>query len=66
MEKSRYRKLKKIYCPVCNSGHIMDESTGPTITHAILYKPDESEGANWFLKCPKCKSQIGVSPDLDR
>lgn len=65
MGKPHRKKVIRLYCPVCNSGHIMDEATGPNTTHAILYKPDESEGANWFLKCQKCKNQIGVSPVLD-
>lgn len=48
-------------CPVCGR-RIMDESEKEGAVHAILYKPEEAENASWFLKCPNCKNQIGVSP----
>lgn len=53
----------KLICPLCNQGRVLDESTRPGTIHAILYRPEESEKANWYLKCPVCKQQIGMSPE---
>lgn len=38
--------------------------TNPSTVHAILHKPEEADQASWFLKCPACHNQIGVSPDI--
>lgn len=51
-------------CPVCAKGHLLDEADRPGTVHAILYKPEDAQSADWFLKCPVCKRQIGVSPDV--
>ena len=40
----------------------MDEREKEGAARAILYKPEDAENADWFLKCPNCKNQIGVSP----
>lgn len=65
MKGPRHYSIRMLRCPVCKKGRILDEADRPNITHALLYKPEESENADWFLKCPNCKKQIGVSPDLN-
>lgn len=56
---SDYRKL---FCPVCKTGHILDEAKRPGSVRAILYHPDDAANAVWFIKCQRCKNQIGMSP----
>lgn len=51
-------------CPVCGRGRILDEVDSPETIHALLLKPEDAGQADWFLKCPNCKKQIGVSPEL--
>ena len=55
---SNYRKL---YCPVCTKGHILDEVKRPETVRAILYHPNDAANAIWFIKCHRCKNQIGMS-----
>ena len=60
----RYHDLnrRERRCPVSKKGRIMDEREKEGAARAILYKPEDAENADWFLKCPNCKNQIGVSP----
>lgn len=65
MKANRHLMVLKRSCPVCGRGHVLDESQKPGAFHAILYKPEDAQYADWFVKCPDCRNQIGVSPDLE-
>ncbi len=63
--KTEYKpEVVKLRCPLCGRGHLLDEAKRPGTVHAILHKPEEADRASWFLKCPACHNQIGVSPDI--
>ena len=49
-------------CPVCGHGRILDEADRPDVCHVVLLRPEESDHADWFIKCQICKNQIGVMP----
>lgn len=51
---SRYPR----YCPVCSRGRVVDVSVGDI--EIRLLKPGQDEQAVLFVKCPKCKNQIGI------
>lgn len=52
-------KTKTVICPVCDRGKLIIRSdTGPRLK---VYKPEDSQKAEWFVKCQVCKSQVGVS-----
>ena len=52
---------RKLYCPVCRTGHLLDERILPGMANLRLYPPEELEKAAWILKCPRCKNQIGLA-----
>lgn len=49
-----------VRCPLCLTGRIIDASEKTDKKKIITYKPDEANKAEWFVKCPKCKNQIGL------
>lgn len=54
---SRYPR----YCPVCARGRVVDvPMLADRNTEICLLKPGQDEQAVLFVKCPKCKNQIGV------
>lgn len=40
---------------------IIDASEETDKNNIITLKPYEADSAEWFVKCPKCKNQIGLS-----
>lgn len=52
---------KKMFCPVCNRGRILDVSLRHQGGKIKVHKPEEADRADYFLKCGLCKSQIGIS-----
>ena len=55
------RKVISIKCPVCLTGRIIDASEKTDRKKLVTYKPEESDRAEWFVKCPKCGNQVGIS-----
>ena len=53
-------KNKPIGCPLCITGRIIDASEKTNEEKLITYKPNDAEKAEWFVKCPNCKKQIGL------
>ena len=54
------KELRAIYCPVCHRGRILDVASQTDPAHLRLFGPRQSVKAEWFTKCPKCGSQIGI------
>jgi len=58
---STLHNRRPCYCPVCGRGRVADvpqhSSENPEI---CLLKPEQYERASLFVKCPKCKNQIGI------
>lgn len=52
-------QLKIIRCPHCFSGRLLDASP-KAAAELKLYPPSQADKADWFVKCPVCKSQIGI------
>ena len=54
---------RPMHCPVCpdGKGRIIDLAPHMDISCVELYPPQESHKAQFFCKCPRCKSQIGVA-----
>lgn len=50
-----------IRCPSCFKGRIIDASEKTDKRKITTYKPDEADKAEWFVKCPNCKNQIGLA-----
>jgi len=58
IEKQRTRSIK---CPICGKGKLMDASKTINPKMIRLFKPEESNKAECFVKCPKCGSQVGFA-----
>lgn len=54
-------RIKIIRCPLCHEGRLLDASEHTDIQALALYPPDKSQDAEWFVKCPVCKHQIGMA-----
>ena len=54
-------RIKIIKCPLCREGRLLDASEHTDIHALALYPPDKAENAEWFVKCPVCKRQIGMA-----
>jgi len=54
---------RPMHCPVCpdGKGRVIDLAPGMDAARVVLHPPQESHKAQFFCKCPRCKSQIGVS-----
>lgn len=52
--------LRDIRCPVCLNGKILIEKNTLHDSKLQIYSPNDAENAEWFVKCPKCKNQIGL------
>ncbi len=50
-----------IRCPVCHKGRIFDAAEQTDLSTLHLYSPRQSAKADWFTKCPKCGTQIGIA-----
>ena len=61
MTTTQMSKLKSILCPLCNRGKIMieDENTDNDLLQVVI--PTGKRKAMWYIKCPKCKNQVGFS-----
>lgn len=55
---------KQIHCPLCHQGRVVDVAAGTDLSRVRLFGPLEEEHAQFFLKCPKCGKQIGISLDI--
>ena len=51
-----------ITCPICNRGRLFDAVNATSASKIELYGPRHLDKAEWISKCPKCGSQIGISP----
>jgi phage FluMu protein Com len=53
---------RKVKCPICNKGKLFDVSMNIVPSNIRTHPPDSNnDGVECFVKCPKCKSQVGVS-----
>ena len=56
------RQLRKsLRCPSGDGGRLADLADGVDQSRFILYGPHQTQNAQFFLKCPRCKLQIGIS-----
>lgn len=53
--------MRTIKCPVCGSGKLLSASKQADLSALHLYPPEKTEYADWFLKCPLCRKQIGIA-----
>lgn len=53
--------IRNIKCPVCGSGRLLSASKQADLRVLHLYPPDKNENADWFVKCPVCRQQIGMA-----
>jgi len=54
-------KTMTVKCPLCNRGKLIDATTHITFISIRTYPPPSCQSAQYFLKCPNCKKQIGIS-----
>jgi len=54
-------KTRPIKCPVCNKGKIIDVLKDIPYLSIRVYPPLLCDSAKYFVKCPKCGEQIGIS-----
>jgi len=54
-------KLRNILCPVCIRGKLLHVVAKMDLIGVNTYPPSQSLRAELFVKCPKCKNQIGIS-----
>lgn len=55
------RIVTVIRCPVCHRGKLLD-ATDEADTSAIhLFSSEQRNIGQWYLKCPKCGRQIGIT-----
>lgn len=55
------KESRTIYCPVCHRGRILNAASQTDPASLRLFGPRQSAKAEWFTKCPKCGSQIGIT-----
>lgn len=55
------QKVKKVLCPVCGTGQIVAVSHRTDASQWRLFRPEDAEEAELFLKCQACKKQIGLA-----
>lgn len=55
------KHMKGLKCPVCQEGRILNVPEGTDTRKISLYPPEQSHLAEWFVKCPVCKRQIGAA-----
>lgn len=55
------KDLRSVKCPVCLTGKILIEKNILHNTKLHVYLPENSNKAEFFVKCNKCKNQIGFS-----
>jgi len=54
------KELRSVKCPVCLTGKILIEKNTLHNTKLQVYSTENLDKAEWFVKCPKCKNQIGL------
>lgn len=54
-------QIRIIRCPMCGDGHLLDASEKADLRTLRLFPPNRCEDAEWFVKCPLCRRQIGVA-----
>ena len=59
--KMKGKSSHTIYCPVCHRGRILNAASQTDPANLRLFGPRQSAKAEWFTKCPKCGSQIGIT-----
>jgi transcription elongation factor Elf1 len=50
---------KKLVCPVCGA-RLVDAGEGVRSEVVVLKKGNKSKNPDYYLKCHKCKNEIGV------
>ena len=50
-----------ILCPICGRGRLMDAASSASAAKLSLYGPQQLNKAEWIVKCPKCRNQIGIA-----
>lgn len=55
------KESRTVYCPVCHRGRILNAANQTDPTRLRLFGPRQSAKAEWFTKCPRCGSQIGIA-----
>lgn len=58
-------KHKAILCPLCGKGRIIDAAAHIGTDRLLLYGPESEDGAELFIKCPKCGRQVGIAIKKD-
>jgi len=53
-------ELRSIRCPICRRGRLVDVVI-PAAYTLETHPPKNMEQSQWFVKCPVCKRQIGLS-----
>ena len=54
-------QTRSILCPVCARGKLIKEADDGGASGVSTYPPTLHHRAKYFVKCPVCKSQIGIS-----
>lgn len=49
-----------VRCPVCRRGKLLDAEKDTDMSTLHLFGIGQ-KGCQWYIKCPKCGNQIGVS-----
>lgn len=58
---SRIQRMRTIKCPLCRDGRLLDAAEHADLGTLHLYPPTRCAGAEWFVKCPACRQQIGIA-----
>lgn len=56
-----HNAARAVRCPVCHRGRLLDAGYGTDISQMQLSGSEQSGRCQWYIKCPKCGNQIGVS-----
>ena len=60
MDKPQVR-TRVIRCPVCVEGRVLNASVSIHPSHIQIYPPEEIQEDMLFIKCPRCKNQVGFT-----
>lgn len=59
--KRQYLDRQQVHCPLCHKGRVVDIAAEIDLSRVKIYGPPQADKAQFFLKCPKCGQQIGIS-----
>jgi len=54
-------KIRSILCPVCARGKLIKEADDGSSSGVSTCPPPSHHRAKYFVKCPICRNQIGIS-----